>query len=289
MYVAYYQLALDPFRLTPDPRYLFAHTRLQQVREAMRSAFEQGEGIVVLTGRPGTGKSTLLASFIEEPGPAALPIAQLVSTHLDGEDIMRMVAYQFGIDAGHTDKASLLHAIQGALERHPGALLLVDEAQNLPESALEELRMLTNLQRGTRPLLQLFLVGQPDLQERLLAPAMDQLRQRVAAFCTLEPLDLQDTFDFVLHRLARAGWRGTPALDARIFPLMHRASHGLPRYLCKLCARLLLHGAQEQLQQIDFDNAVRVIARLREESLLPREMGESGLGGTGVFTPFWGN
>ena len=269
MYQDFYKLNADPFRLMPDPRFVFLHRSYRKAKAYMRHTLEQGDGFLVITGRSGTGKTMLVEDFLAGLRPEKTVIATLVCVKLEAADLLRMVAYAFGLDAKGLDKATLLRDIEQFLVRQPHALLIIDEAQNLPAELLEELRMLTNLHVRARPLLQIFLLGQEDLQERLHAPEMEQLHQRLMASCDLEPLSLQETRDYVLHRLKRAGWRGDPAISSSAFILIHRFSHGLPRYISKLCARLFLHGAVEHRHQFDTDDLVAVILEIQDELLLP--------------------
>ncbi|MFV0277400.1 MAG: AAA family ATPase, partial [Parahaliea sp.] len=276
MYVRYYQLSDDPFRLTPDSRYVFAHESYRRTRRNLHEAMQQGEGVLVITGGPGTGKTMMMVDFLTALKANSRPVAVMSSPNLDENDTLRFAARALGIeDMARQDRSSLLLTIEQHLWRYPNSLLIIDEAQNLSEAALDELRLLTDLQQRGRPLLQLFLIGHPDLVERLRAPGMEALHQRLSALLTLEPLTLPETADFIVHRLSCAGWNGIPALDATLFPLLHRASQGLPRHICKLCARLLLHGATAQHSRLGFDDALAVILEMRDESLLPL----TGMGG----------
>jgi hypothetical protein len=166
-------------------------------------------------------------------------------------------------------KATLLRELEKFLENQSRTLLVIDEAQNLSPAALEEVRMLTNLHVRSHPLLQICLLGQEDLRQRLRKPEMEQLHQRLMAVCNLEPLSLQETREYVVHRLNCAGWRGDPAISAAAFVLLHRFSQGLPRYINKLCDRLFLHGAVEQRHLLEVDDLVTVIREIQDEMLLP--------------------
>jgi len=269
MYTDYYELNEDPFRLTPDYRFVYPHESYSKVQASMRHALDQGEGILVVTGRAGTGKTTLVEHFLAGMGSDSVPTAKLVSTQLENDDLLRMVAYAFAIKGKNQNKARLLRDLQSFLEKHPRAVLVIDEAQNLPESSLEELRMLTNLHAGPRPLLQVFLVGQEKLKERLHHPELEQFQQRLTALCEMRPLNLEDTFRFVLYRLACVNWRGSPAIATDTFPLIHRCTQGLPRYICKLGSRLLLHCAHQQQSTVALEDVATVALEMHNELLLP--------------------
>ena len=251
-----YDLNADPFRLTPDPRFLYAHPSYLKTHESMRHSFASGEGIFVLTGRPGIGKSTLIQGFLGEFDQQEVLCATLSSTNVDGEDLLRMVAYSFGLEARGLDKATLLHELHNLLQTHSRALLVIDEAHNLCGSALEEVRTLANLQAGSRPLLQIFLVGQNQLHDQLHSPEMEQLHQQLMVSCTLEPLNLRETRDYILHRLNCIGSLEYPEISPVVFVLVHRYAQGLPRYINQLCTQLLLHGAIEKRQRLDLDDVV---------------------------------
>ncbi|MFK8050698.1 MAG: ExeA family protein [Halioglobus sp.] len=234
----------------------------------MQYALEQGDGILMITGRSGTGKTTL-ADFLVNLKRSKMQIATLATTDVGGDGLLRMVAYKFGLEAKDLDKATLLRELEAFLRRQSRTLLIIDEAQNLSAASLEELRMLTNMRLGSRPLLQVFLLGHPQLHDLVHTAEMEQLHQRVTATCILQPLSLSETQDYVQHYLNSAGWRGSPVITTDSFVLIHRFSQGLPRYINKLCNRLFLRGFAEQRSQLDMDDVVTVIQEIEHELLLP--------------------
>ena len=272
MYKEFYQLHVEPFRLTPDARFVYHHASYSKALGYMQYAMQQGDGILVITGRSGTGKTTL-ADFLVKQRPGGGFVTSLASSDFERDDLLRMVGYAFCLDVQDLDKATLLHELEVFLRRQTRALLIIDEAQNLSSAALEELRMLTDMRVGSRPLLQIFLLGQEHLHERLHTAEMEQFHQRLVAACVLEPLRLQETHDYVMHRLVCAGWRGNPAISNDTFILIHRFSQGLPRYINKVFTRLLLQGAVEQRRRLDLDDVVTVIEEIRKELLLPLPAG----------------
>ena len=235
----------------------------------MRHALESGDGLLSITGRPGTGKSTLIDWFLGEFENGEVLCATLSSTAVDGDDLLRMVAYAFGLDARGLEKSSLVHNLRQHLQAHRRSLLVIDEAQNLSCGALEEVLALINLQAGSQPLLQIFLVGQDRLHEQLHDPELEQLRQRLTASCTLEPLTLRETRDYILHRLKCVGWRDNPEISPVVFVLVHRYAQGLPRHINQVCTHLLLRGAIEKRQLLDFDDVVSVVQSIALEKLMP--------------------
>jgi hypothetical protein len=198
--------------------------------------------------------------------------AQLVSTQLDADDMLRSVAVAFGLPVKSLDKAMLLASLEAFLcqlaVEGKRALLVIDEAQNLTPRAVEELRMLSNFQLGDKALMQSFLVGQPELRMMMQSPRMQQLRQRVIASYHLGPLDRGETQAYVEHRLAHVGWNGDPSFDPQCFDVIHALTGGIPRRINTLCNRLLLSGFLAEKHALD-GNDVRAIAREIDEEMGP--------------------
>ena len=246
MYETFYGLTGKPFQLNPDPAFLFASKGHASAYAYLKYGVFQGEGFIVVTGEVGAGKTTLVRAMLEELDPRQVVAAQLVSTMLDSDNLLRAVATAFGLAVRGEDKAHLLAGLEAFLTslvtQNKRALLIVDEAQNLTQQAMEELRMLSNFQLGDRALLQSFLVGQPELRELMRAPSMQQLRQRIIASYHLGPMDKGETRAYVEHRLQRVGWKGDPAFDDDAFAKVFDASGGIPRRINQVCNRLLLAG-----------------------------------------------
>src|SRR6056297_670069 len=192
MYEVFYDFKAEPFRLSPDYRFCFNHSGYARARAYMSYAFMRAEGFVMITGRPGTGKTTLIGELIDGLAVDEVATANLVCTQLQADDLLKTVAFSFGVNAGGADKAELLQHLSLRLHRWhrdgKRALLIVDEAQDLSVSAIEELRLLTNIQVDGQPLLQIFLLGQPELRDLVLSPEMEQVHQRIVAACHLEGL-----------------------------------------------------------------------------------------------------
>jgi len=192
-----------------------------------------------------------------------------VTSNLDGSELVHLVAQSFGLDVAGQDKASALGAIETFLheEARDGrrCLLVVDEAQNLSFEALEELRMMSNFQLGSHPLLQQLLLGQPEFKQTLAQhDRLEQLRQRVIAAHHLTAMEVQEVAPYIEHRLSLVNWKGYPSFDPKIFPKIHEASGGIPRRVNQIATRLLLMGAVEQRSQIDcamLDQVVEEMAR----------------------------
>jgi type II secretory pathway predicted ATPase ExeA len=271
MYEAFYHLNSNPFRLTPDPKFCFNHTGYKSAREYLDYALRLGEGFIMVTGRPGTGKTTLAETFLKDLDTTKVSAKRVAAPGLEADDMLRAVAYAYGIEANGLDKATLRHRIQQyfILQEQLGrrSLLIIDEAQGLPSSSLEELRLLADLQAGSRPLLQLFLVGQEMLRDLMRTPGMDQFQQRIIATCHLKPLDLWETRAYIKHRLCQAGWKGDPELTGAALLTIHQSTRGVPRHINKLCNRLLLLGYGKGKHILDEEEVQSISAELREEQL----------------------
>lgn len=264
MYDQYYGLQGRPFQLTPDPHYYFESATHRKALSYLGYGLAQGEGFIVITGDIGAGKTTLVGHLMQTIDPSRLTAVKIVSTQVEGDDMLRLAAQHFGLSVDGQPKAAILHQVEGYLYAQARAgrrtLLIVDEAQNLPVSAIEELRMLSNFQLGGQSLLQIFLLGQPEFRDLIKSPELEQLRQRVIATHHLEPMMANEIEPYILHRLAIAGWSGNPAFTPGAFAALYTATGGVPRRLNALASRVLLLGAIEQLHLIDEEVVGAVVA-----------------------------
>ncbi|MBV7260180.1 XrtA/PEP-CTERM system-associated ATPase [Erythrobacter crassostreae] len=251
MYDQFYGFSGRPFQLTPDPEFYFESSSHRKAMSYLGYGLNQGEGFVVITGEVGAGKSTLVAHLMDRTNPEEMTVAQVVTSALDGNELIHVVAQAFGIPVEGQDKAAALGAIERFLqdEAREGkrCLLIVDECQSLDLTALEEMRMLSNFQLGSHPLLQTLLLGQPEFRRTLAQhPDLDQLRQRIIASHHLEALDAEEVEDYILHRLKHVGWQGRPTLRPGLLPALFEATDGIPRRVNQVMNRLLLLGAIEE-------------------------------------------
>ena len=274
MFDDFYGLTGKPFQLTPDPAFYFRSVTHRKALSYLGYGLAQGEGFIVITGEVGAGKSTLVAHLMGTIDPQQLTVAQIVTSKLDEEEIIHVVAQSFGLDIEGHDKASALGAIEGFLHDEARAgrrcLLIVDESQNLSVEALEELRMLSNFQLGSHPLLQTLLLGQPEFRATLQGHAsLEQLRQRVIAAHHLEPMEKGEIEPYIVHRLEHVGWDGNPQFDQRVFTELYEASGGIPRRVNQIANRLLLLGAVEERSRIDGGMLKSVLDEMRAEKAFP--------------------
>ena len=261
MFESHFGLHAAPFNLIPDPNFLFESRGHRQALAYLKYGVQQQAGFIVVTGEVGAGKTTIVRALLQALNPVRIVAAQVVNTQVDDNELLSSICNAFGIRKQGESKAQLLATLEAFfLAVATGgrrALLIVDEAQNLGNREVEELRMLSNLQLGNRGLLQSFLVGQPELRVTMGLRSMAQLRQRVIASCHLGPLTAEETAAYVEHRLRYAGYTGEPIFDHAALMEIQIASAGIPRRINLLCSRLLLSAFLESAYTVD---AAKVLA-----------------------------
>ena len=273
MYESFYRLSGKPFQLSPDPEFFFGSRGHRRAMAYLEYGLHQAEGFIVVTGEVGAGKTTLVQQLLRRlPVNNVVPV-QIVTTQLEAEDLVRIVASSFGLPTETGDKATLLIRLEQYLRQLQAegkrALLIVDEAQNLGARAIEELRMLSNFQIGTKAILQSFLLGQPELRDLMQRPEMRQLKQRIIAAYHLGPLDRAETQQYIEHRLHQVGWQNDPAFSAAAFDRIFALTSGIPRRINTLADRLLLSAFLAERHELN-DQDVEDVARELKFELGPR-------------------
>lgn len=279
MYTEFFGLAGKPFQLSPDARFFFPSKEHKRALSFLQYGLSQGDGFIVITGDVGTGKTTVVQTLLDDLDPKETVVANLVTTQLQEDDLLSLVAVNFGLKIGTPNKALLLRDLEQLfLQRNregKRVLLIVDEAQNLPPRSVEELRMLSNFQHAGKPLVQVFLLGQEEFRSTLMSEGFEQLRQRVIATYHLNPLDAEETRTYIEHRLGRVAWHNDPSIDDGAFDRIFAFTGGVPRRINNLCDRVLLYAYLEERHAIDEEMIQLVAEEIGSEFLVGGSSGGS--------------
>jgi putative secretion ATPase (PEP-CTERM system associated) len=271
VYREFFGLTGKPFQLSPDARFFFPSSEHSRALSFLQYGLSQGDGFIVITGDVGTGKTTLVHALLGDLDPHETVVANIVTTQLGEDDLLGLVASQFGLRPSGPSKAAVLRDLEQLfLHRSRDkkrVLLIVDEAQNLPARSVEELRMLSNFNDNGRPLLQVFLLGQEEFRATLLSPGFEQLRQRVIATYHLNPLSEEETRTYIEHRLSRVAWDSDPEITDDAFEAVYNFTDGVPRRVNNLCDRVLLYAYLEERHQIDAEMVSTVANEIGTEFL----------------------
>ncbi|WOH36646.1 XrtA-associated ATPase [Thalassotalea fonticola] len=269
MYEEYYDIKTKPFQLTPDPKFFFASSKHKQALAYLQYGLEQGEGFIVITGPVGTGKTTLALSLLQQIKNSNIKAIQIVTCRLSPEDLLAVIVKEFGLTPSSNNKSELLKSIERHLiylaEQGKRALLLVDEAQNLPTDTVEELRMLSNFQKNGKPLLQSFLLGQEELRTIIQSPEMEQFRQRIIASCHLQPLSTDEVSKYINHRLNLAEIKNPNLFSEDCFTIIQQKTLGVPRKINLLMDRTLLYGFLNNVKFFEVNDVLAVIDEMADE------------------------
>ena len=272
VYKSVYNLEGSPFRLGPDCRFSFAHPTYDDAKSYLKYAISEGEGIVAITGAPGTGKTTLIASLISELDLDNVQVGVITNVQLDSNNLLGMVIDALSLNLDRSDHVSAMQGFKLYLrhqyEKDRRVILIVDEAQGLSPELLEELRLFSNLQHNAHLLLQIFLVGQEPLLDIIKSPGMEQLHQRLIAAAQLKSLNFEQTIDYIVHRLSCVGWKNDPAFTDEAMGLIHKFSAGVPRRINLICHRLFLYAGLKDRHELVGGDALNVIVELHKEGLL---------------------
>ncbi len=269
MYEKYYKLTGKPFKLAPNPRFFYASRNHKRAMAYLLYGVKQGEGFIVVTGDVGTGKTTLVQHLLRVLKKEDVVAGQIVTTQLNANDMLRLVAGAFDIPFDRVGKATLLKNLESyfraCYQEGKRVLLVVDEAQNLSRGAIEELRMLSNFQIDGDSLLQSFLLGQKEFRITMRSDGFEQLRQRVIAAYHLSPLAPDEVKGYIEYRLRKVGWNDKPHFFDDVYAQIHSFTGGVPRRINLFCDRLLLYVYLEELHEVASKSVASVARDIREE------------------------
>jgi len=254
MYKEFFGLRANPFNVNPDPRYLFLTRHTEEALACLTYGIQSRKGFVLLTGEVGTGKTTLINKLLEWLRAQQVPTAFIFNSRMNVPQFLDYMMADFGIPCDTRSKSQiLLRLYNWLLERYRAgetAVLIVDEAQNLADEVLEEIRMMTNLETFTEKLLQIVLVGQTELEQKLKQPNLRQLRQRLTLRAKTHPLTLEETKSYIQQRLRIAGSNGQAIFDAEALTSIHRYSSGIPRVVNLICEHCLVSAFVDQQKKV---------------------------------------
>jgi general secretion pathway protein A len=258
MYFEYYQLKENPFNVTADPDFFFASQGHSEAISSLYYGIDQRKGIIVITGEVGTGKTTLCRKLLFE-AIDNVKFAFILNPDFSELELLQLILRDFGIRSKHTTKSDLINALNKFLltesSRGNNIVLIIDEAQNMGVQQLEQIRLLSNLETEKDKLLQIVLVGQPELHEKLLLPELRQLRQRISVHFNLNPLKLPDISEYIHHRILKAairdGIQSHPVFTDDAVESIYHFTKGSPRTINLLCDRALLAGFAANKRAID--------------------------------------
>ena len=270
MYESFFGLTDKPFALTPNPKYVFYSQQYREAEGQLLYGINNREGFMLVTGQPGTGKTTLCRDLIEKLDKSRIHSALIFNPFLNAHEMLAALLGEFGISSvQHASRKDLLDRLNqfllAQLVLGKSCVAIFDEAQHLSTEFLEQIRVLSNLETDQEKLLQIVLVGQPELLDKIRTPGMAQLDQRVSIRCRLTDLDEQETDRYIHHRMNVAGARGQVRFDAKAIAEIYRASSGVPRLINLVSDRALLAAYTEQSRDITTNHVRKAVQALRGE------------------------
>ncbi len=265
MYLEYYGLKEPPFDITPNPRFLFFSAKHREAFNHLLYGIRARKGFVQITGEVGAGKTTLCRAMLEQLGNG-YATALILNPVMTPDQLMKAIAMEFGLDVKGMDRletvATFNHFLLRQVELGKETVLIIDEAQDLTNDLLEQVRLLSNLETDERKLLQIVLLGQPELRDRLNDHRLRQLRQRITIRYHLKPLNRLEISQYVQHRLEVSGAKGVPYFTLPALWRIYRYSKGIPRLVNAVCDKCLLAGFVQQKDQINFRTVALAIREL---------------------------
>lgn len=265
MYLDYYGLSEAPFDITPNPRFLYYSAKHREAINHLLYGIRERKGFVQLTGEVGAGKTTLCRAMLEQLD-GHFATALILNPVMSPDELMKAVAVEFGLPVNGLDRLDTLAVINQFLlqqvERGKESVLIIDEAQDLTDELLEQVRLLSNLETDNRKLLQIVLLGQPELRDRLNNPRLRQLRQRITVRYHLLPLRRAEMNQYIQHRLEISGAKGAPYFTQPALWRVYGYSKGIPRLVNAVCDKALLAGFVQQQERIDFSMIGRALREL---------------------------
>ncbi len=284
MYEEYFGLNTKPFELVPNPDFLYLSKAHKKALIYLDYGIQEAVGFILVTGEVGAGKTTIIRNILKKL-KGKYTVAKVFNTKVSSEQLFSMINDDFGLETSGKDKVTLIKELNEFLidqyANNHQTILIIDEAQNLSDELLEEIRMLSNLETDTQKLLQIILVGQPELRKTLAKPELRQLRQRISISCHIQPLSKEETAEYILHRLEVAGNREAVSFEDGVFEFIYSYSRGIPRLINIICDFLLLSAFVEETTSISKKMTAEVIGELDLENQYwkdrPAQSSESGI------------
>lgn len=268
MYEKFFNLNIKPFELIPNPDFLYLSKQHKKAITYLDYGIKERIGFVLLTGEVGSGKTTIIRNLIKGLN-SKVRLSKIFNTKVSSEQLLAMINEDFGMHVNGKDKITLLRELSDFLiEQYTNkyhSILIIDEAQNLSSELLEEIRMLSNLETDKHKLLQIILVGQPELKKILSQPELRQLRQRISISCHISPLTKKETDEYILHRLEIAGNREAVIFEDGAIDLIYEYSRGIPRLINVICDFLMVFAYVEERREISLDLVKEVVGEIEEE------------------------
>ena len=263
MYQSFYGFSEMPFNITPDPRFLYLSPTHQEALQHLKYGVREKKGFIVLVGEVGCGKTTLCRRFLNELDPARYDTALILNPRVTETQMLKAILTEMGetkLARSQNDLvAQMSRVLLERIEKGRDIVLIIDEAQNLKFEVLEQIRLLSNLETDKQKLLQIVLMGQPELKEVLAREELRQLRQRILVHYELHPLSMSDMLHYIQHRLSLAGGNGRPSFTRWALRAIHRASGGIPRIVNNLCDKAMLAAYIRESDEVNYWDARRAV------------------------------